>query len=108
LVEPYLEECCGDVRMGSVAPTIRHTDSIYTEPLDSTPISSLLLPTTPSYVHGFHKFLEDIIGYYPSIDPCCGYLEDMPRKIMWIPFFDHAFDFSMAFGKFKRPLTLFS
>jgi len=32
----------------------------------------------------------------------------MPRKILLSTFFDHAFDFSMAFGKFKRPLTLFA
>jgi len=27
---------------------------------------------------------------------------------MWNTFFDHAFDFSMAFDKFKRALTLFA
>jgi len=27
---------------------------------------------------------------------------------MWNTFFDHAFDFSMAFYKFKMPLTLFA
>jgi len=29
----------------------------------------------------------------------------MPRKIIWSTFFDSNFDFSMAFSKFKRPLT---
>jgi len=32
----------------------------------------------------------------------------MPQKIMWSTFFDHTFDFSMAFDEFKRPLTLFA
>jgi len=27
------------------------------------------------------------------------------RKIVWSTFFGPTFDFSMAFGKFKRPLT---
>ena len=36
------------------------------------------------------------------------YVADEPRKIMWNIFFDYAFDFSMAFGKFKRVLTLLS
>ena len=38
-------------------------------------------------------------------DRCSAYLEDVPRKIMWSPFFDNGFDISMAFGMFKRPLT---
>jgi len=41
------------------------------------------------------------------VDPYCTYLEDMPRKIEWTTFFDYYFDFSMAFDKFKRALTLF-
>jgi len=56
-------------------------------------------------LHAFHKSLGDIRGYHPIFDPHCAYLEDVPRKIMWSTFFDHVFDFSMAFGKFKRPLT---
>jgi len=36
------------------------------------------------------------------------YQQDVPRKTMWSIFFDHAFDFSMAFDEFKRPLTLFA
>jgi len=59
-------------------------------------------------LHAFHESLGDIRGYNPSFDPYCAYLEDMPRKIMWSPFFDHTFDFSMAFDEFKRPLTLFA
>ena len=35
-------------------------------------------------------------------------LIDVTRKIMWSTFFDHAFDFSMVFDEFKRPLTLFA
>jgi len=31
----------------------------------------------------------------------------VPRKIISSTFFGHAFDFSMAFDKFKRPQTIF-
>ena len=52
LVEPYLEqapfgELCGDVMMGSATPSNRHIDSICTEALDLTPISS---PFTHSHL----------------------------------------------------------
>ena len=55
MVEPYLEEApfeepCSDIVMGSVAPSIGLIDPFRIEPLDSTPISSLLLLTTTSYV----------------------------------------------------------
>jgi len=55
--------------MGGDTPSIGHTDPICTEPFDSMPISSLLLPTTPSYVHAFHESLGDIRGYNSSFDP---------------------------------------
>ena len=32
----------------------------------------------------------------------------MPRKIEWTTFLDYYFNFSMAFDKFKRALTLFA
>ena len=58
MAEPCLEEApfdkhCGDIVMGSVVPSIRLIDLICNEPLDSTSISSLLLPTTPTYFHAF-------------------------------------------------------
>jgi len=71
LVEPYLEEFCGDVVMGGAASSIWHIKPIYTKPLDSMPISSPLLTTTPSYAHAFLEFLGDIRGYSPSFDPYC-------------------------------------
>jgi len=83
-----------------------HTDLICTEPLDSMPISSPLLPTTPSHIHAFYESLGDGRGSHPSFDPYCAYLEDIPGKIMWSTFFDHTFNFFMAFDEFKRPLTL--
>jgi len=91
LVEPCLEEApfeelCGAIMMGSITPNVGFIDSICTEPLDFTPTSSPLLPTTPSYVHVFHESLGDIRGYYPAFDPYCAYLKDVPRKIMWSPF----------------------
>ena len=58
-------------------------------------------------MHAFHESLGDIRGYYLSFDPYCAYIENVPRKIIWSTFFDHTFDFSMAFNEFKRPLTLF-
>jgi len=61
----------------------------------------------PLSLHAFHKSLGNIRGRTPSFDPYCAYLEDMPRKIMLSIFFDHAFDFCMAFDQFKRALTFF-
>jgi len=82
LVEPHLQEApfaefCGDV-MGTDTPSIEHTNPICNEPLDLTPTSSPLLPTTPSHLHAFHESLGDIRGYNPSFDPYCAYLEDVP------------------------------
>jgi len=113
LVEPHLEEApleelCGDIVMGTDTPSIGPTDPIGNEPLHLTSTSSPLPPTTPSHLHAFHESIGDIKGYNPSLDPYCAYLEDVPRKIMWSTFFDHTFDFSMAFDEFKRPLTLFA
>jgi len=110
LVEPYCEETpfeefCDDIVMVSDTPSIGHTDLMCTKPLDLNPTSSPLLPTNPSHLHAFHKSLGDIRGSHPTFDPYCTYMEDVPRQIMWSIFFDHAFDFSMAFGKFKKPLT---
>ena len=105
LEEVPFEEFCGDIVMGSDTPNIAHIEPMCTEPPELISISSPLLPTTPSHVQAFHKSSDDIRGYYPSFDPYYAYLEDVPRKIMWSTFFDRAFDFSMAFDAFKRPLT---
>jgi len=99
---------CDKSLVVGAAPSIDHIDPICTEPLDLTPISSPLFPTTPSYLHAFHESLGDIRGYNPSLDPYCAYLEHMPKKIEWTTFFDYYFDFFMAFDKFKRALTLFA
>ena len=96
-----------NVRVGA-APTIKHTDHIHTEPLDLVPISFPFLPTTPSHLHAFQESLGDTSGFHHSFDPYCAYLADSPRKIMWSTFFDRDSDFSMAFDKFKRALTLFA
>ena len=113
MVKPYFEEApfkdlCDDSLVVCAAPTIEHIETICAEQLDLTPISSPLLPTTPSHLHAFHESLGDLRGYNPSLDPYCAYLEDMPRKIEWTTFFDYYFDFSMAFDKFKITLTLFA
>jgi len=50
---------------------------------------------------------EEIIVDNPSFDPYCTFLEDMQRKIMWNTFFNHAFDFSMPFDKFRRVQAIF-
>jgi len=112
LVEPYLEEAlfeelCDDSLVVGAAPRIEHIDPIWTEPLDLTPILSPSLPTTPTHLHAVHESLGDIREYNPFLDPYCAHLEDMPRKIEWTTFFDYYFDFSMAFDKFKRALSLF-
>jgi len=87
LVEPYLEdapfeELCDDSLVVGAASSIDHIDSICTEPLDLTPISTPLFLTTPSHLHVFHEFIGDIRGYNPSLDLYCAYLEDVPRKII--------------------------
>ena len=99
LVEPHLEEAplkelCGDLVMGTDTPSIGPTDPIGNKPFDLIPTSSPLSPTIPSHLHAFHESLDDIQGYNPSLDSYCAYLEDVPRKIIWSTFFDHAFDFS--------------
>jgi len=88
-------------------PSIRYTNSICIKPFDLKPISSPLPPTNPSHLHAFDESLGDIRRYNPSFDRYCAYLEVMSKKIMLSTFFDHAFDYSMAFGKFKRGLTSF-
>jgi len=113
LVGPYLEEApfeelCDDSLVVGAAPSIEHIDPICAAPLDLTPISSPILPTMPSHLRAFHESLSDIRGYNPSLDPYYAYLEDMPRKIEWTTFFDYYFNFSMAFDKFKKALTLFA
>ena len=74
LTEALAEELCGDIMMGSASPSIGLIVPVCTEPPNLMPISSLLLPTTPSYVHAVHEPLDDVRGYYPSLDPYCAYL----------------------------------
>jgi len=112
LIEPHLEEApfvefYGDLVTSINTPSIEHIDPISNEPLDFTPTSSPLSPTTSFPMHAFHESLGDIRGYNSSLDPYCAYLEDVPRKITWSTFFDQTSDFSMAFDEFKRLLTLF-
>jgi len=47
-------------------------------------------------------------GYDASLDPCCMYLVDKARKIMWNTFFAFSFDFSISFALLKRVLTFFT
>jgi len=112
LAEPYLgeapfEEFSDNVEMGNAILSMGLIDSIYTKPLASMPISSPFLPITPSRFHACHESLCGIRGSHPLFDLYRAYLGDVPKKITWSTFFDPAFDFSMAFDEFKRPLTLF-
>ena len=73
LVEPYLGEApfaefCGDVVMVTDTPSIEHTNPIWNELLDLSPVSSALLPTTPSHLHAYYESLGDIRVYYLSLD----------------------------------------
>ena len=47
-------------------------------------------------------------GYDPSLDPYSLYLECMPLKTMFVTAFTCFTDFSKAFDKFKRALTIIS
>jgi len=65
LVEPHLEEApfvefCGDLVMGVDTPSIERINPICNEPLDLSPTSSPLPPTTPFLAHAFHESLCDI------------------------------------------------
>ena len=100
-------EFYGDLVMGTNTLSIGSTDPIGNESLDLTPTSSFLTPTPPQ-LHVYSEPLGDIRGYNPSLDPFCAYLAAVPRKIQWRPFLANTFDFSMAFSKFKRTLTLFA
>ena len=68
--------------MASAATNIRLIDSICTEPLDLTPISSLLLFANPFNFHAFYESLGDIRGFHPFFDLYCAHLEGMLREIM--------------------------
>jgi len=105
LEEPPFVEFDGDLVLNSDTPSIEHINPIALNYLTQHPFHPLYLLPPPSYMYTCRESLGDIRGYSPSFDPCCGYLGDVPRKIMWSTFFDHTFDFSMAFSKFKRPLT---
>ena len=95
--ETPIEESCGDSVVVGVNPTVEHVNPICTESLTLIPISSPLLPTTPSDLHALYESLGDLRGYNLSFDPYCAYLKDMLGKIMLSIFFDHAFNFSMVF-----------
>ena len=97
LVEPHLEELCGDLVMGTDTPSPGPTAPISNEPLDLYPMSSPLPSTTPSHLHAFHESLGDIRGYHPSLNPYCAYLVDVLRKITWRTFFTNIFDFSLIY-----------
>ena len=107
MIKPHLDEALfkelfdGGVVVGA-ALTIGHIYSIYTELLDLTPISSPLLLTTPSLFQTFHESLGDIRGPYPTFDPYCAHIENVPRKLMHNTFFYRAFNFSMAFDKLRE------
>jgi len=48
--------------------------------------------------------LGNFSRYDATLDPYYIYLVDKPRKIIWNPFFDFSFDFSLAFTLTKRAL----
>jgi len=52
--------------------------------------------------------LDTFKGYDPSLDPYSLYLGSMPVKIMLTTAFNFFTDFSMAFAKFRRALTIIS
>ena len=53
-------------------------------------------------------FLGTFRGYEPSLDPYSLYLGSMPAKITLTTAFDFFTDFSKAFDKFRRTLTIIS
>ena len=63
LVKSYLGEAsfmelCDDSLVFGATPSIEHINPINTEPLDSTSISSPILPTMPSHLHAFLSLIH--------------------------------------------------
>jgi len=98
-------------------------DDISHDPLDTlhaSPVCSLPSPSPECHSMPFadcHDILEGneidcldslgtLRGYDPSLDPYILYLGSMPAKIMLTTTFNFFADFSKAFDKFKRALTL--
>jgi len=52
--------------------------------------------------------LSSFRGDDSFFDPYCLYLGTLPAKIMYSIAFDHSYDFSKAFDKLKRALTIIS
>ena len=107
-LEPSFEECYDDDVRVSVTPSIDHVDPGFIESPTLVPISSPFLAATTPPWPAFLKPLGDFRGYTPSSDLCCVCLEDVPRKILWSPFFTHTSDFSLAFDVSTRTLLLFA
>jgi len=99
--------------------------NISPDPLDTlhaSPLGSPLCPSSECHnlsLVGYHAMLEgkevDCIeflgtsrGYDPFLDPYSLYLRNMSAKIILTTTFDHLKDFSKAFDKFKRALTIVS
>jgi len=59
-------------------------------------------------VSDYIESLGTFRGYDPSLDPYGLYLESRPLKIMFITAVTSFIDFSKAFDKFKRALTIIS
>ena len=57
-------------------------------------------------VFDYRDYLDAFRGYNPSFDPYSLYVESMPLKIMFRTAFPSFIDFSKAFDKFKRALTI--
>jgi len=80
LSELYLEDAPSEKLRGDGvtvynATNFKHIDLICVKPLDLTPTSSALLPTTPSYLIALHDCLSDITGYHTSFYPYHAHIE---------------------------------
>lgn len=71
---------------------------------DLSPIDSLAV--LKGNVVDCFESLGAFRGYDPSLDPYSLYLEDMPGKILFLIAVNHSTDFSKAFDKFRRTLTI--
>ena len=107
LEETSLQESSGDDVVVRVAHSPKFIEFILDKAFDLDPFPCPL-HRTPSSLRTFHESLGDIRWHQCSLDPYYAYLEDVLRNIMWNTFFDYAFDFSMAFDKFKKTITMFA
>jgi len=118
---PLVSSCVNVAVVESTSPDFitdvspDHVDMLHVSSLPSLPSPSLECDNLS--ITNFHDVLNRKVsgcmdslgtfkGYNPSLEPYSLYLESMTLKIMLITAFNFFTDFSKAFDKFRRALTI--